>query len=123
MAGYYNLTAQDCDGMYVFFTQKPTDPLPVASGVTLQQVVSSGATIGVDHARLYDLSVSGSSSYVANTANTTDKIPAGCYVRAISLVKLGCKRSEDVGLNFTIFPDNMVTAVPANGTVTLVDER
>jgi len=116
-----NISASVCDGMYVFYTATSGGTLPVVtSGATIQQVADSAKAAGVGVARLTNLT-SGGSMYMANTANTADNIPAGSFVRAMSLVKLGCSSSMDIGYDYTVLSGGEIKAVPANGTVTLID--
>lgn len=116
-----NISANVCDGMYVFYTATSGGALPtVVSGATIQQVAESAKSLGVGVARLTNLT-SGGSMYMANTANTTDTVPAGSYVRAMSLVKLGYSSSMDIGYDYTVLSGGEIKAVPANGTVTLID--
>jgi hypothetical protein len=117
-----SLTASDCDGMYVYYTVAKNTPLPtITSGATLQQVSSAIVASGGGVARLTELVVASGGQAVANTGSTMDKIPEGSYVRAISLVKLGCDSATDIGYDYTVLSGSAITAVPANGTVTLID--
>lgn len=112
-----------CDGMYVFYTATSGATLPVVtSGATIGQVVSGARVAGVGVARISSLiSNPGSGAVIANTADTADNIPAGSYIRAMSLVKLGCTSASDIGYDYTVLSGGEIKAVPANGTVTLID--
>ena len=117
-----SITASACDGMYVYYTGTKNAPLPaITSGATLQQVSSAIVASGGYVARLTELKAVASGGYIATTASSEDRIPAGSYVRAISLVKLGCNSTTDIGYDYTVLSGSAVTAVPANGTVTLID--
>lgn len=117
------ISGGNCDGMYVFYTATSGAVLPVVSGgMLISDVVDNARAANVGVARINTLITNnGSGAIVANTADTPDRIPAGSYIRAMSLVKLGCTSASDVGYDYTVLSGGEIKAVPANGTVTLID--